>query len=187
MCPKLLGEANFLKTLLAEDRKEAERVRLAGCPHCGGALHQANYPRKVRGVGKEASGLFERRLSLCCGRCRRRQTPASLRFLGRKVYAGAAVLVAGVQALKRSLSAAMRSVGAGQRTVRRWRQWFRELPQSSLWQRRAGMLRTPPATERLPLSVLEELAADNDAERLELGLRFFAQLGRSYRDPGVAD
>jgi transposase len=186
MCPKLLGDAKFFDILLAEDHKEAERVRQAGCPHCGGPLHQAHFPRKVRGIGDETSGLFERRLSFCCGRCRRRQTPASLRFLGPKVYAGAAILVAAVLALQQSLSEAMRCVGAAQRTVRRWRQWFRELPKTSFWQRSAGLLHTQPSAERLPLSLLEGFEADGDCGRTLLGLRFLAPLSEPSRDQGVA-
>lgn len=185
MCPRLLGDVKFFEKLFAEDQREAERVREAGCPHCGGRLHQAHYPRKVRGVGEEASGLFERRLSLCCGRCRRRQTPASLRFLGPRVYAGVAVLVAAVLALQRSLAEAIRSVNAAQRTVRRWRRWFRELPRTSFWQRSAGLLRRQPAAERLPLSLLEEFEADSDAERVLLGLRFLAPLSEPLRDSGA--
>ena len=67
------------------DADLAEQVWIEGCMHCGGALHRADYPRKARGVNVES-----RRHSFCCAReeCRRRETPGSVRFLGRKVYAG---------------------------------------------------------------------------------------------------
>jgi hypothetical protein len=83
--------------LLALDERAAERVRVAGCPRCGGRLDVANYPRKARGLNAEgeAAGAYEMRLSLCCSRdgCRHRATPPSVRFLGRKVYAALAVLL----------------------------------------------------------------------------------------------
>jgi hypothetical protein len=83
--------------LLALDERAAERVRVSGCPRCAGRLDVANYPRKARGLGAdgEAAGEYEMRFSLCCSRdgCRRRATPPSVRFLGRKVYAALAVLL----------------------------------------------------------------------------------------------
>lgn len=85
------------EVLLALDERAAERVREAGCPHCGSRLDVANYPRKVRGLSaeRETEGAYEIRFSLCCSRdgCRHRATPPSVRFLGRKVYAALAVLL----------------------------------------------------------------------------------------------
>ncbi len=63
---------------------------------CGGTLHRGNYQRKTRGFGPgvDAECLAgepgpDLRLSFCCERegCRTRHTPASVRFLGRHVYA----------------------------------------------------------------------------------------------------
>ena len=61
------------------DAAEAERRREAGCPHCGGQMHSATYPRKPHAP---APALREdvRRLSFCCADCRRRVTPPSVRF-----------------------------------------------------------------------------------------------------------
>ena len=62
-----LGD-EFLALLYRGDQLLAEAVAAAGCPHCGGPLHQANYPRKPRG-GRlfEALGAFTLRRSMCCG------------------------------------------------------------------------------------------------------------------------
>ena len=70
----------FLKQV---DEAEARRWRSAGCPHCGAALHSAMYPRKPHGLAPELRG-DARRCSLCCCRCRRRVTPPSARFFGRR-------------------------------------------------------------------------------------------------------
>jgi hypothetical protein len=95
-------------------------------------------------------------------------------------------LVAAVLALQQSLPEAMHCVSAAQRTVRRWRQWFRDLPTTSFWKRSAGLLRTQPAAERLPLSLLEGFDTVDDAERMLLGLRFLAPLSEPSCDQGVA-
>ncbi len=68
---------------------------------------------------------FTRRFSLCCGRdgCRHRATPPSVRFLGRRVYIGAVVIVASVAAL--AAASAQRVTGVPARTLRRWIRWWR--------------------------------------------------------------
>ena len=60
-----------------------------GCD-CGGKLHRADYERKARGVPQ-----WDKCYSFCCDQedCRRRRTPESVRFLGRKVYAGLIVVL----------------------------------------------------------------------------------------------
>jgi hypothetical protein len=174
--PDLLADVKFLQRLFLEDRRVAERLQRQCCPHCGGPLHQAHYPRKVRGVADEAAEFFERRFSFCCGRCRRRQTPPSLRFGGRLVYAMAAVLVSGVMAMRESLAAAARQLGAARRTIGRWLWWFRDaLPESQWWKRHAGQFREPPEPERMPLSLLEQIAGATKAQRVLRALRLLRE------------
>src|SRR5262249_38817292 len=97
----LLTNASFHELLLAFDRDLADSHRASGCT-CGGALHSAKYPRKVRGLppslrtslGRE----YTQRFSFCCAidGCRSRATPPSMRFLGRKVYCAAIIVVASI-------------------------------------------------------------------------------------------
>ena len=86
--------ASFWSFLLAVDEDLAEETRKKGCA-CGGRLHCANYPRKPRGAGLELTEFQSQRLSFCCDRdgCRKRATPPSVRFLGRKVYLAAIVIL----------------------------------------------------------------------------------------------
>jgi hypothetical protein len=70
------------------------------------------------------------RRSLCCAAegCRRRHTPPSVRFLGRRVYVGAALV--GITALRpgarRAEARALRAwLGVSARTLVRWRRWWR--------------------------------------------------------------
>jgi hypothetical protein len=101
----------FFEGLMAIDAAILARAGREACRFCGGPLHRGDYARKPRGgVVGAAAEAFARRFSLCCGRegCRRRATPPSVRFLGRRVYVCAVVVVASVVAL-----AALRPKPAG--------------------------------------------------------------------------
>lgn len=121
----------FFEALVSIDGELARAVVQAGCPVCGGRLHRSDYNRKPRGgLIAPAGEAFVRRLSLCCAceGCRRRATPPSVRFLGRRVYLGAVVIVASIVAL--ALEAAgkaaeiRRRTGVPARTARRWLSWW---------------------------------------------------------------
>ena len=114
------------------DEREASRVRCAGCRHCGGALHSATYARKPRGVSEAVVSGGPRpvlRHSFCCAVCRRRTTPASVRFWGRRVYVGLIVLLLPVllgDGSPTAVSAACGRLGLSRQTLRRWRRWWQE-------------------------------------------------------------
>ena len=124
---------------------------------------------------------FETRESFCCAQdgCRKRLTPPSLRFLGRKVYLGAVVVL--VSAMRHGATptrvARLRElVGASPRTLARWRRWWREaFATSRFWQAATGRFGTPVARELLPSSLLERFAGDAGA-RLGATLRFLGPI-----------
>ena len=93
MYSDLLADATFHEQLLAYDRDLANTARKAKC-RCGGARHSSNFPRKPRGVPR-LGPEHQLRFSFCCvvDGCRLRETPPSLRFLGRKVYLTVAVVL----------------------------------------------------------------------------------------------
>lgn len=73
----------------------------------------------------------DERFSFCCRRdgCRSRATPPSLRFLGRRVYVAAivvliAILQSGTSASRIERLAAVVQVPPG--TIARWRRWWRD-------------------------------------------------------------
>src|SRR5512138_3916507 len=181
---RLGGE--FFALLEELDAKIARWVAMMGCRFCGGRVHQANYPRKPRGAGFAGSAeAFRLRHSLCCCEegCRRRSLPPSLRFLGRRVYVEAVVLVASVVALLvPALSRARRLTGVPCRTLRRWATWWQEaFPQSSTWaELRARFPPPPPDEAALPHSLLVQLGVDLGDEsrtgRLDLALLHAARL-----------
>jgi hypothetical protein len=117
----------FFATLEALDLGIARRVAASRCPVCGGPLHAGNFPRKSRGalLAPEGEGVVVR-FSFCCGRegCRKRATPPSLRFLGRRVYLGIVVIVASLVAQALGAASAT-ATGVPRRTTRRWLAWWR--------------------------------------------------------------
>lgn len=165
------------------DADLAEQVWIEGCMHCGGALHRADYPRKARGVSVES-----RRHSFCCAReeCRRRETPGSVRFLGRKVYAGFIVVV--LTALRHGLSAErvrvlQEQLGVDRRTLERWRRWWLEhFAPSGFWRVARARLVPPPDETTLPWSLWARFSSDGDDRLLGL-LRFLAPWS-TRRAPG---
>jgi len=175
-------DASFWAFLFSIDRDLAESTRQKACP-CGGCLHRANYPRKPRGGGDDLPEQYGSRLSFCCDRdgCRKRATPPSVRFLGRKVYLGAVVVL--VAAMRqgpapRRVRELSRLFGADRRTVARWQVFWREhFPQTPFWKVARG--RFMPAIEivLLPLSLLDALLrSDDSCQGWERLLRFLAPI-----------
>ena len=170
MCHDLLNDANFWKALTGLDQQIAEVIRVSGCP-CGGTLHSACYPRKPRGVARDLLGAeYEYRLSFCCNQdgCRRRCTPPSVRFLGRRVYLGAVVTLA--CALTHGLTPNRRDsliqrLRIDRRTLERWLTWWRQqLPMTPFWRALQG--RFPSPLSDLPGALLGVMQGDNLTTRL---------------------
>lgn len=138
MCHELPRGSDFWSFLVSVDRDVADRRRQVGCD-CGGRLHAAHYPRKPRGSPEALPDEFNHRFSFCCDRdgCRKRVTPPSVRFLGRRVYLGAIVIL--VAAMQQGLTprrvrdlASM--IGADRTTLLRWQVFWRErFPQTKFW------------------------------------------------------
>jgi hypothetical protein len=152
----------FFDRLKIFDEEIIEKVRVVGCPWCGGPLYRGDYPRKPRGgVIATLTEALDRRFSLCCGRegCRKRATPPSLRFLGRRVYVGAVVIIASVIALhEASAKEIRRRSGVPERTVGRWMAWWSEsFSKTSVFIAICARLLPPPAISDLPESILGRL------------------------------
>jgi hypothetical protein len=169
----LLTDRKFHEALVELDAKLAEEARAAGCP-CGGRLHAAHYPRKPRGGPEDLGPGYERRWSFCCDRdgCRARVTPASVRFLGRRVYLGTAVVL--VSILAHGLTAGrlcrLRDRLGGSlsvRTIERWRLWWHTaFPAGPFWKKVRGRFLPAVDIHRLPASLLERFLHASLAERL---------------------
>jgi len=135
-------------------------------------LHAAPYPRKPRGIRSVLDESYQSRLSFCCSQdgCRRRSTPASVRFLGRKVYLG--VIVVLLTALHHGLTEARRrrlieELDISAQTLWRWRRWWREqFVQMRCWRALAAQFIPPIDADTLPGALLERLTGSGLSERL---------------------
>lgn len=192
MYQNLLHNSSFFTLLLRFDEDLAAELRQHGCPYCGGVLHSARYPRKPRGGPADLDPELCLRLSFCCSRegCRKRVTPGSLRFLGRKVFFAVWVLLLPV--LREGptpvrLSRLEQVYQVSRRTLLRWRRWWRQdLPESRFWQARRGDWALPIASAALPGSLLEAFAGIALVEpRVQAVLRWLAPLGATVPDLGV--
>ena len=169
MYHELLRDATFWTFLFDVDQDLAETRREDGCS-CGGRLHVANYRRKPRGPRDlRLPDEYRFRLSFCCNRdgCRKRATPPSVRFLGRKVYLGVVVIL--VSAMRqgptpRRVRELTELVGADRRTIYRWRDFWKEhFPNTTFW--KVARARLVPVCEivEFPRSLLETFVpAGND-------------------------
>ena len=170
----------FFERLWAIDVQIVKRAAQEKCRFCGGPLHRGDFTRKPRGGAMAAAGeAFVRRFSLCCGRegCRKRATPPSVRFLGRRVYVGAAVIVASVVALAVSaVSAVRRTTGVSPRTTRRWSRWWRgSFTATAVFVELSARLLPLVSRSTLPASLLERLSGD-DATRVHHLLGWLAPI-----------
>jgi hypothetical protein len=175
----LLQEVRFYIQLQEIDEHLAAEARAAGC-RCGGRLHSARYPRKPRGGPGEIGAAFQSRHSFCCARdgCRRRVTPPSVRFFGRRVFFAPVFVV--TSGLRESLSPLQWKrlrewIGVSLRTLKRWAAWWRgDFPGSRFWKAAQGLLAPPaPVASTLPGSLLFRFAGDEEG-RLVAALRFLA-------------
>jgi hypothetical protein len=188
--PNWMSEASFYTWLEGIDAELAEGIRATGCG-CGGVLHRATYPRKPRGGPRELAAGYDRRLSFCCARrdCRQRQTPPSVRFLGRRVYLGAVVVLVSAMLngpTPRRVATLSALLGASRRTLERWRRWWRTtFAASAFWQGAAGRFARPPAQGQLPQSLLERFRGD-ERERLVATLRFLAPITTGWARGAMA-
>jgi len=177
---EILRDARFYELLLGFDRQIAEGVHADRCPKCGAALHWGSWERKPRGGPAGLEPRHRLRFSLCCAKdgCRKRETPGSLRFLGRKVYFGAMVVL--ISAMQSGLNPERMKrlkalVGVSRRTVLRWRDWWRTVfTMSPFWRAHRGL--APAAREaNLPASLLQSF--DGQIERkLTSLLRFLVPI-----------
>lgn len=180
VCHVSIQNPNFYRLLLHIDRHYAEQARERGCFGCGGVLHSARYPRKPRGLSREARAEYGFRYSFCCADCRRRRTPFSVRFLGRRVYVAAIMVAVSATRASAGTAAAMRrldTLGVPPSTVARWRQWWQtEFLASPFWTLGRAAFVPPVQTAQCPASLLDHFAVASPPEPLLGLLRWLAPL-----------
>lgn len=171
---KVLNGAHFFKLLLMVDIDMAKESQATGCVYCGGKLHWGNYPRKPRG-----GPAPDERFSFCCSICRRRKTPPSVIFLGRKVYLGVVVVLVGamMHGLHAKRVERLRQVlGIDERTLGRWRAWWLETFVASPFWKGARARFSPALCEaHMPLCLVETFHGERSENMIRL-LQFLAPI-----------
>ena len=165
---ELEDSGRFWSFLFSIDKDLAQCARREACS-CGGRLHSADYPRAPRSGLDHLPKEYRRRFSFCCDRdgCRKRLTPPSVRFLGRKVYVGVVVIL--ITAMRqgptprrvRELSSLL---GVDRSTIARWQAFWRDyVPRTPFW--KVACARLVPVVEiaALPLSLVEAFGRTGDA------------------------
>jgi hypothetical protein len=146
MSHNFLSNANFHFFLNSIDQELAHQTQERGCSECGHKLHQANYPRSPVGIPLSFRNQYDERLSFCCDTCRKRITPPSVRFFGRRWYP--APLFIFISALMRRVSgyaiAQIKGhfgINVSESTWKRWRQWWREsFIETLFWRQNKGIV-----------------------------------------------
>jgi len=175
-CQQHLADQELFQLLEKVDIDLTEAARSKGCPRCGGKLHRSDYERKPRGGPQ-----WDLRFSLCCGQagCRRRQTPPSVRFMGRRVYAGLVVVLvsAMVHGLKPERVNLLReTLGLDRRTLARWRQWWLGIfLESSFWRAARARFLPPLCPKTMPWSLCVNFTVERRDRLLDL-LQFLAPI-----------
>ena len=126
-------------------------------------------------------GYHDQRFSFCCAvnGCRGRETPASLRFLGRRVYVAAIVVLIAILkhgATDARLARLSDVVSVDRRTIARWRHWWRDaFTATPFWRIARARFMPPVDHDRLPAALIERFTGDS-AEPLIALLRFLAPI-----------
>lgn len=182
LCHKLFGDSRLYELLLKFDEDLAAETKRRRCQVCGGRLDDGPYPRKPRVPPSiELPEQYDSRFSYSCAvrTCRKRHTPASTRFLGRRIYPGMIVVLA--TAMQQGpapwrMRRLREEFGMSPQTLERWRAWWREAFVGSTFWKAAKAAFSPPADAvGAPRSLLERFVGD-ELDQLVGLLRFLAPL-----------
>jgi hypothetical protein len=176
VCHALLDDPAFFRFLCRIDAEFAEKTRQGRCPECSGPLHVGDFPRKPRGVPAAVREEYSSRLSFTCGWCDARSTPASVRFLGRRVYVAVMLMLVSPPAGS-AASTLEELLEVPARTVQRWRAWWqKDFWRTQFWQSVRDRFMPAPPSSALPQSLLERFQGSSCRDRLEQFLRFLSPL-----------
>ena len=178
MCHTILNDPILRNALFQLDDQLAEQTRSCGCSLCGCTLDKASYPRKLLGVPEGIPPhLFpNRRMSFCCRECRKRHTPVSVIFLGRRRYLSAVIVLACVlsQGLTSTRGQYLEAMGIPRQTIHRWLTWWRQdFIRTPTWQ----VLRSHfTNVKQIPLDPLMAVKRSTLLEKLLLWLNHIKSL-----------
>ena len=182
MSHPILNDPKLYTFLLQIDEDLASATREKGCPHCGGILHSARYPRKPQGLSVDLDPAEGARFSFCCSvdGCRRRVTPPSVRFLGRKRYLSALIVLLSAMLQdpnQRRPQGLATLTGVSRKTLLRWQTWWREtFPSSRFWRYCQSFIQPPVDSDCLCRELVNRFSAQHELTSLGRLLRFLSPL-----------
>ena len=182
MSQNFIFDASFHLLLSKIDHEIIEKDKLQGCLFCGNKLHKANYPRSPAGLPSQFRHHYGERFSLCCNTCRKRTTPSSVRFFGRRWFPAPLLMLISALMLginERRLLQVKRHFGitVSESTWKRWRRWWRESFQKTLfWQQAKGLVPIVIETNKFSPRALLDLLQGFLQEKMCLLLRFLLPL-----------
>lgn len=182
MSHNFLWNANFHFFLNSIDQELALEAQKKGCPGCGHKLHQANYPRSPVGIFPQFRNQYDARLSFCCEECRKRITPPSVRFFGRRWYPGPLFIF--ISALMRRISEYALAqikrrfgISVSESTWKRWKIWWRESFMKTLfWKQNKGLVPQAVETQRFFPRTLLDVFKGTIEEKMCFLLKFLSPL-----------
>ncbi len=140
MLYQFLFDASFHALLLQVDTDLALQTQVDRCLHCPGVLDRADYPRSPFGLIAKLRDYYQSRISFCCRDCRRRVTPASVRFFGRRFYVAPVFMLIcllqhGINERRLTQVREHFGIHVSESTWKRWRRWWRErFLQTKFWE-----------------------------------------------------
>ena len=176
-----LKNASFHALFVHIDNELAKTVQTADCPFCGGPLYQANYPRSPLGLPASCREHYDTRRSFCCGNCRKRVTTPSVRFLGRRRFPAAIILLIAAfmsSASRRRYQQVTRYFGIkiSVRTWGRWRRWWRDsFIGTAFWKQAKANLPNKDIVGPFPRQLLVTFSGSL-SRKLEKALQFLAPM-----------
>ena len=182
MITSLDNNPKLYAVLLKIDKDLAAETREKGCPHCGGVLHSACYPRKLKKPCVPHDGKQIVRFSFCCSAdgCRRRITSPSVRFLGRKRYLSVVVVLLGTMChrlTQRCAEELEKLAGVSRRTLSRWQRWWQEaFPASRFWKYSKAFIVPPLDPAHLCRDLVDRFSAQCEIAGMVRLLRFLSPL-----------
>lgn len=127
---------------------------------------------------------YDVRFSYSCAvdGCRKRHTPPSTRFLGRRIYLGAVVVLATTMQQGTTpwrVGQLRELLGVSSQTLARWRAWWAQaFAESTFWKAARAAFSPPVAEAAAPHSLLVRFAGDA-LDQLAALLRFLMPLSMS--------
>lgn len=182
MSQNFLCNASFHLLLTAIDKEMANNTLKQGCGYCKGKLHLADYPRSPVGILPSLRHYYEERLSFCCATCRKRITPPSVRFFGRRWYPApfhllVSILMLGINDCRLSQIKRHFGITVTESTWKRWRRWWRDFfPLTSFWQKEKALAPPIDMTNKLFSRILLNVFKGTLGNKMTLLLRFLSPL-----------